>query len=136
MFTKKFLAYTEMSTIINACLETDDLLLRKMIKDMFVLKYCTDLDIPDEIESDLYDKYVEDGTVSEISVNVKNYNLIDTIIAEYESPNRVIAEFVDMATTAMNKLTDSIPKNTRGWNNLFDKVNGIIDKSVNMYKDK
>ena len=128
MFTKKFLAYTEMST--------DDLLLRKMIKDMFVLKYCTDLDIPDEIESDLYDKYVEDGTVSEISVNVKNYNLIDTIIAEYESPNRVIAEFVDMATTAMNKLTDSIPKNTKGWNNLFDKVNGIIDKSVNMYKDK
>lgn len=136
MFTKKFLTYTELSTIINACLETDDLLLRQMIKDMFVLKYCTDLDIPDEVESDLYDKYVEDGTISEIAINVRNYNDIDTIINQYESPNRVIAEFVDMATAAMNKLTESIPKNTKGWNNLFDKVNGIIDKSVNMYKDK
>ena len=74
---REYLAYNELRTIIDECAKVKDPLERKFFKDMYLVRFATDIELEDEINSAQYDAFVEGGVIDAVYNNVKNIYLID-----------------------------------------------------------
>lgn len=135
MIINTYLKYNEIKDIVSACKNMEDFLDRKFIKDMYLIKFTTDIKITDETSNEDYDKYISDGTIDEIYKTVKNISILDNAIKDSLSiENSVIrAEkslegFLDNIGKSLDKVTDSLPKSSKGWDNLFNRLSKKINK--------
>ena len=135
MIKKEYLSFNEMTLIVNECSNISDFLERKFIKDMYLLRFATDLDIKDDVTSDDYDKYVQDGTIGEIYEHVKNISELDAAINDAFSVNHILdkaekslEKFLDNLNTTIDNTTKSLPKTSKGWETAFNKITEKLNK--------
>jgi hypothetical protein len=131
---REYLAYNELRTIIDECAKVKDPLERKFFKDMYLVRFATDIELEDEINSAQYDAFVEGGVIDAVYNNVKNIYLIDECLAKLESTeasmNRIaylIGDFLDSVGGNINGLIDSLPKSSKGWNSMIKKLKEATD---------
>lgn len=129
MEIKEYLDYGELKGIIDSCLQVQDPLERKFDKDMYVLKHGTDLDIPDSVSSDDWDKYTADGTIEKVYKSIKNVGIIDEMINKAESVENTAMSlgesfnnFLDNINDALDKAMTNMPTDNKGWGDLIDSV--------------
>lgn len=134
MEIKKYLTYNEIATVVEGCLEIENPTERMVTKDMYILKFATDLEINDEIDIAQYDEYVADGTVEKVYETVRNITRIDELIKQHESVERqakkaevAFEQFLHNISIAIEKTTKSLPKSTKGWEKLADTFKGVIE---------
>ena len=131
---KKTLSYNELKTIIDSCLETQEPLLRRMIKDMYLVRFTTDIEVPDDVDTAMWDNYNADGTIPEIYKKVSNVGLIDNMINESESFESTmirieesLASFLENANALFDKTAKALPKNSKGWDKFMNNFKEVMD---------
>ena len=138
---KNYLTFMEMKEIVLACQNMKDFLDRKFIKDIYLIKFTTDIDIKDETNSDDYDKYVADGTVSKIYEQVNNLDVLDAAIEDALSvqntdikAEKSLEQLLDKIGESIDTVTKSMPKSSKGWDAFFGKLSKKISKDNIMDK--
>jgi len=134
MEIREYLTYDEINIIVTQCLAIDNPVERDFVKWMYILKFVTELDISDEVSSEEFDKYTQDGTIEEVGKKVKNIGNIDKFIAEAESVQKtmikaelIFEEFLLGASNTIDKVTKGLPKSAKGWDSMLNKFKGVIE---------
>ena len=100
---RDYLTSDELGFIINAMLEKDNALDREVVKIGLVAQLVVE-DLGEFNDcNEVYDKVVADDTIN-FSAIINNYDVIDKIIAEELSINKIIKDFI----VDINKRLDSI----------------------------
>lgn len=100
---RDYLTSAEIGYIINAMLEKDNALDREIVKVGLVAQLVAE-DLGEFNDcNEVYDKVVADDTIN-FSAIINNYDVIDKIIAEELSINKIIKDFI----VDINKRLDSI----------------------------
>lgn len=135
MVNRNYLTFSEMKEIVVACKNMKDFLDRKFIKDIYLIKFTTDIDMKDETSSSDYDKYVADGTVDDIYKQVNNLDVLDAAIKDSLSVENTAMKaeksfegFLDNIEKSLDKVTNSLPKSSKGWDAMFNKLSKKINK--------
>ena len=100
---RDYLTSAELGFIVNSMLEKDSALDREIVKVGLVAQLVAE-DLGEfEDCNDVYDKVVADDTIN-LSAIVNNYDVIDKIVAEELSVNKILKDFV----IDINKKLDEI----------------------------
>ncbi len=131
---KDYLNFMEMSVIIDNMLKTDNTVLRTYIKWFYFIKYLTDIEDFDEVDTidqsvrDKIDYYCAWGLIDELEYQIKT-SCIETIndaIRDNDSTANVVKTFTNTLTDSMNKALKSFSK---------EDVNTVITKLFNNFKE-
>ena len=132
--TKTVLTYNELKTIIDDCLSIQEPLFRKLMKDMYLIKYTTGIEVPDEVSTTMWDKYSADGTIQEIYEKVTNIYIIDDMIKESESFESTmigiegaLINFLEQTNKLFEKTAKSLPKSSKGWDKFMNNFKEVMD---------
>lgn len=121
------LTYNEINSIVNDCVNIESELERLFMIDMYLIKYTTNIDIPKDVNSDMWDKYRLDGTIDEIYKQVKDVALVKELINKELSISNILKGFLESIDGKVDGVTKSLPKSVKGWNKLIDGVKDVID---------
>ena len=100
---RDYLTSSELGFIVNSMLEKDNALDREIVKVGLVAQLVAE-DLGEFNDcNEVYDKVVADDTIN-FSAIINNYDVIDKIIAEELSINKIIKDFI----VDINKRLDSI----------------------------
>lgn len=121
------LTYNEINSIVNDCVNIENELERLFMMDMYLIKYTTNIDIPKDVNSDMWDKYRLDGTIDEIYKQVKDVALVKELINKELSISNILKGFLESIDGKVDGVTKSLPKSVKGWNKLIDGVKDVID---------
>lgn len=105
---KEYLTFDEMKTIVDALGNEPDVVMRTMLKDIYLLKFVTDIEIPDEVNSTLYDEYMADGTIERVYMKVKNISTLDAMIKETFSVDNVLYRFASALTMQLSQMAEQL----------------------------
>jgi len=104
-FTRNYLTSEELTFIINAMLEKETALEREIVKVGLVAQILAE-DLGEfENCDDIYDKVVADNNIHLPSI-IRNYDIIDKIVAEELSVTNVIKDFVKDINEKLDKMGD------------------------------
>ena len=131
---KNYFNFIEMSVIIDNMLKTDNTVLRTYIKWFYFIKYLTDIEDFDEVDTidqsvrDKIDYYVAWGLIDELEYQIKEscIEIIDDAIRNNDSTANVVKIFTNTLTNSMNKALKSFSK---------EDVNTVITKLFNNFKE-
>lgn len=121
------LTYNEINSIVNDCVNIESELERLFMMDMYLIKYTTNIDIPKDVNSAMWDKYRLDGTIDEIYKQVKDVVLVKELINKELSISNILKGFLESIDGKVDGVTKSLPKSVKGWNKLIDGVKDVID---------
>ena len=121
------LTYNEINSIVNDCVNIESELERLFMMDMYLIKYTTNIDIPKDVNSNMWDKYRLDGTIDEIYKQVKDVALVKELINKELSMSNILKGFLESIDGKVDGVTKSLPKSVKGWNKLIDGVKDVID---------
>lgn len=105
---KEYLTFDEMKTIVDALGNEPDVAMRTMLKDIYLLKFATDIEIPDEVNSTFYDEYTADGTIERVYMKVKNVSTLDAMIKETFSVDNVLYRFASALTMQLSQMAEQL----------------------------
>lgn len=113
--TKKYLKTSEINTIVNDMLKQKTYLQAILSRDMMILYFCTDLNLLDkdgniDATFEAYDKYKEDGTITEVlnEIDENDLLLIDECYQNEISMNVSVKEFLDDLSKKIDKYAKGI----------------------------
>jgi len=123
----------EIAGIVIQMLNYDSYIQRQMVKNIAILKLCTDIEnIQDDDAS--YDYYFGIGLVDEVLDNVKNEYLVDMQLEEELSVGKSIRNiekninmFLQKANDTMDKVGKKLPKNGE-WNKIVEQFKTMVNK--------
>lgn len=121
------LTYNEINSIVNDCVNIESELERLFMMDMYLIKYTTNIDIPKDVNSNMWDKYRLDGTIDKIYEQVKDVALVKELINKELSMSNILKGFLESIDGKVDGVTKSLPKSVKGWNKLIDGVKDVID---------
>lgn len=133
--TKNYLTLGEIKSIIAELREIDDVVDRMFTKDMLVIKYCTDIEVGDTIDSGTYDTLIVNGNIDEIKAKIVNYGIVDELIDKQdtldnslnkrlESLDIKVGNFLISLEKTLAKFEKKLPKDMK--NLKFDEVFNLI----------
>ena len=107
---RDYLTSDELSFIVKSMLEKESAIEREVIKvGMVAQLVCEDIG---EYEScnDIYDKVVADSKLN-FSEIINNYNIIDKLVAQETSVEKILKDFVDSINEKLDKSMKNIDLN-------------------------
>lgn len=123
---KPYLITAEIELIVDKILEQDNMIHRDIIKNMLVIKFCTNIENVDEMD---YDLVVSSGLLSEILDIVENYYDIDTYVLRSESVENSVKKFLENTSIVIDKATKSMPKTPKAWEKMFGQLAEAVKKN-------
>lgn len=134
---KEYLTYNEIETIVENCANRETALQKKMVKDLLVVKFITDTNVPDELTNDMWDGFMADGTIDIAYKTVKNLNVLDEVLAEENNVKDILKdaelaleEFLEDANKVLTKTAKKLPQSTDEWENLADTFKKAVSTNV------
>jgi hypothetical protein len=134
---KEYLTYNEIETIVENCANRETALQKKMVKDLLVVKFITDANVPDELTNDMWDGFMADGTIDIAYKTVKNLNVLDEVLAEENNVKDILKdaelaleEFLEDANKVLTKTAKKLPQSTDEWENLADTFKKAVSTNV------
>ena len=134
---KEYLTYNEIETIVENCANRETALQKKMVKDLLVVKFITDANVPDELTNDMWDGFMADGTIDIAYKTVKNLNVLDEVLAEENNVKDILKdaelaleEFLEDANKVLTKTAKKLPQSTDEWKNLADTFKKAVSSNV------
>lgn len=118
-----YLTFNQIDTIVNAILEEDNFLGRQMVKDMYIIKFATDIEMTEEVTSDEYDKYILSGLLDEIKPNIINLYLVDKLVNKADSIEISVKK-------SLNSLETTIDNFLVGTEKILDKAQKKLPKEM------
>lgn len=123
---KPYLTIAEIELIVNKVSSIENVVQRQLLKDMLVIKFCTDIEGVDDLD---YDLIVESGLMRVIYDNIQNYFEIDIFMREHESINRIVARFLESVAKTADKAVKNMPKTPKSWEKLISKFSDVVNKN-------
>lgn len=117
---KDYLTFEEMKTIVDALANEPDVAIRVMLTDIYLLKFGTDIDIPEEISSEVYDQYIMDGTINKIRKQIKNLDTLEEMINKTFSVENIIYRFASTFIGQFGEAIKNLP---------MDKIKEMINEN-------
>ena len=112
---KPHLSPDEIVTIAQNMLDEKDYMTRQMIKGIFLVHFCTDIDVKIEdgnivVEKDVYERLNQNGVINDVenTINEMDLWMIDDYINYEESTTKVIKDFCDNVNEKIDKYSDKI----------------------------
>lgn len=107
---KTYITSEDMVTIIDQMLNQPNLILRESMKNVLILRLCTDLKEFDNdvIDTDLVDYYDSIGVINKVKNFITNINSIDKFMSEYESSNRTLLRLEEDIDATLTNLINKI----------------------------
>ena len=134
---KESLTYNEIEIIVENCANRETALQKKMVKDLLVVKFITDANVPDELTNDMWDGFMADGTIDIAYKTVKNLNVLDEVLAEENNVKDILKdaelaleEFLEDANKVLTKTAKKLPQSTDEWENLADTFKKAVSTNV------
>lgn len=134
---KEYLTYNEIEIIVENCANRETALQKKMVKDLLVVKFITDANVPDELTNDMWDGFMADGTIDIAYKTVKNLNVLDEVLAEENNVKDILKdaelaleEFLEDANKVLTKTAKKLPQSTDEWENLADTFKKAVSTNV------
>lgn len=90
---KQYLSNSEIELIVTNLVAIEDLFERELMKDFYLLKFCTNIDEKELEEIDI-DLMIESGAMDTIELHIDNLYKIDEHLAKLESTTAVIKSFL------------------------------------------
>lgn len=125
---KEYLTFDEMKTIVDALAKEPDVATRIMLRDLYLLKFATDVEVPDEVNSSLYDKYMANGVIDDIHAKVKNIYTFYEMIEDTFSVDNVLYRFASTLTGQLGQLSAQLtPEKVREMANQLKEVAEAVE---------
>lgn len=107
---KTYITSEDMVTIIDQMLNQPNLILRDSMRDVLILRLCTDIKEfdSDSIDTEVVDYYNSIGVVDKIKSYIVNEKNIDKYMNEYESTSRTLLRLEEDLDATLVKLTNKI----------------------------
>lgn len=110
---KPYLTFSQLKTIVTRVLEEDDVVDRMFIKEMYVLKFATNVEIGEEITSEEHDQHTSTGLIDEVMKTVRNVYKIDELVKEHESVYRAFNQLMKLTDETEHMLKELNIKNDK-----------------------
>lgn len=105
---KPYLTISEMEMIVQNVLAIESLAQRKMIKEMLILKSCTNIDL----EKYEYDLLLVNGVIDGVLQIIYNIETLENLLKEENTMIRVLEKFL---TSVNDKLPKDVNKSVKAW---------------------
>lgn len=108
MEIKPYLTSSEIGAIVEVMLTYDSFLERKMVRDLCLLRFCTNI----EVDDSEYDLYETTGLIDEVKMEIPNkyIQLIEDCVKQKESINTYIKDFLKEINKNLSKGLKNIEK--------------------------
>lgn len=108
----KYLTYTQIQQIINACEKMDTWAEREQCIDMLILYHTTNIE-KEKIEEIGHDKLLQSGLIDEVKKEIINLDTLYCAIDYNESLERNIIKLAKQIPTLNSKLKEVMEKNAK-----------------------
>lgn len=107
---RDYLTSTEISYITEAMIEKTNAYEREMVKDGLIIQLvCEDVDKFESCE-EYYDEYIKDPSLN-LKEIIRNYDILDKIVAEETGIKKIIEEFTNNLNTKLDDATKNMDLN-------------------------